>query len=700
MTKNSEEQPQSGTSKPVKQFRASSRPSFRGQHSASASQSAGNNPNHGSTSNSTNNNASANSAGNSGATPQFRTRRERLANENRRSAHAPNAPSAPPTPTTPPPASPPQATTTPAAAQPAPQASTPQAPHTPHQPEPPAPRNRPQSVNAQDHVNAQQPRPSAGSRARATVGNLRTRTRSTLDNLRTRKPTEGERHTKQRYDAFPKVVGWTSLGTLLPGLAMIRKNRNSKLGWFLLIGFFAGILVTGIMTLALGPIRVVARVISSPTILNILAFLLLAGLIIWVLVIIRSYIVSSRGTKMSDQQRILSGVLVVSLMLIVAIPLGVGGAYSKVSSHTVSKIFGNGGAPVGPSKEQIWADKPRINVFLIGRDNGENRTGTRPDTMLVASIDTQSGKSTLISVPRNLTYPVFPEDSKLAQEFPDGFNALGEESLINSVWSWAEDNPESVGDPHGLETGMWATMQAVEGSLGINLDYWASVDMQGFRDLVNAMGGVKIDVERPIPMGGGENQHTGAKNRIFGWIDPGEQKLSGMQALWYVRSRDGSDNYDRMCRQQRMLKTTLEQVNPSELALKFPQLANSSTKNVATDVNQKELGGFVELAWEMKNTKIKSAQINNEVTPTYRPDYDKLHQWVKDQIDPQKPSQKEETKGGGDKEEEPQPTEEPTEETGAPAPGIEDNEGKCYPSGYNPGDPWPGYPGPGNHGEH
>lgn len=677
MSNNSEEQPQPGTSKPVKQFRASSRPSFRGQHSASENQ---NIPSHSSAPNSTGYNAPANSSNNDDSTPQFRTRRERLANEHRRSAHTSSTPPAPATPPSSPPQTPPTS---------APQATTPPASRAPHKPEPPASRNRPQSVNAQDHLNAQHPRHSAG-----------TRTRATLQNLRTRKPTDGERHTKQRYDAFPKVVGWTSLGTLLPGLAMIRKNRNSKLGWFLLIGFCAGILVTGIMTLALGPVRVVARVISSPTILNLLAFMLLAGLIIWVLVIIRSYVVSSRGVTMSDQQRVLSGVLVVSLVLIVAIPLGVGGAYSKVSSNTVSKIFGNGGAPVGPGKEQVWADKPRINVFLIGRDNGENRTGTRPDTMLVASIDTQSGESTLISVPRNLTYPIFPEDSELAQMFPDGFNAFGEESLINSVWSWAEDNPESVGDPHGLETGMWATMQAVEGSLGINLDYWASVDMQGFRDLVNAMGGVKIDVERPIPMGGGQNQHTGAKNRIFGWIDPGEQTLTGMQALWYVRSRDGSDNYDRMCRQQRMLKTTLEQVNPSELALKFPQLANSSTKNVATDVNQKELGGFVELAWEMKNTKIKSAQINNEVTPTYRPDYDKLHKWVKDQIDPQKPSQKENTKGGDKKEEEPEPTEEPTEETGAPAPGIEDDEGKCYPSGYNPGDPWPGYPGPGNHGEH
>ena len=48
-------------------------------------------------------------------------------------------------------------------------------------------------------------------------------------------------------------------------------------------------------------------------------------------------------------------------------------------------------------------------------------------------------------------------------------------------------------------------MQAVEGSLGLKLDYWSSVDMAGFEDVVDAIGGVKIDVERPIPMGGGKS---------------------------------------------------------------------------------------------------------------------------------------------------------------------------------------------------
>ncbi|MCT1920914.1 LCP family protein [Brevibacterium luteolum] len=504
---------------------------------------------------------------------------------------------------------------------------------------------------------------------------------------------EATRHSR-RNDVFPRIVGWTSLGTLIPGLGMI-KSRNSRLGWFLTLGFLAGLAAIGIWVLYRGPVKAGARVVSSPTILNVIAILLIIGALIWAFVIIRSYVMLRSGTRLRRSQRALGSVLVMSLIVLTGVPLGVGAAYSRVQGETVRKVFGEGGGPVLDSAE-LWKDKPRINVFLIGRDNGDGREGTRPDTMLVASIDTRSGKTTLISVPRNLAFPQFPEGSKLAERFPQGFNAFGsEESLINAVWTWAESEPEAVGDPGDMELGMYATMQAVEGSLGLKMDNWASVDMQGFEDVVDAIGGVKIDVERPIPMGGGTNMNTGVKNRVFGWIDPGEQVLTGKKALWYVRSREGADNYDRMCRQQRMLKTTLDQVNPREIALAYPKLAGSAERNVATDIPQRELNAFVELAALMQGTEVKSAQINNDVTSTFNPDYEALRTWVDEQINPKAKSQQEEATGTDTAETE----EPPPEETGAPAEGIEDTEGKCYPKDYEPGSGWPGYPGPEGDGE-
>lgn len=530
-------------------------------------------------------------------------------------------------------------------------------------------------------------------------------------------PARARRHSSRLGEAFPSLVGWTSLSTLLPGVGLLR-TRFRPAG-LIIFGLFVLAIISGLLYLLIkGPVRAVSMVVGNPSLLNFLAIAAVIVGVVWILVIVVSHLGLRRGHRYTPWQNKLAGVLVVSLALIIGIPLGVGSVYARVQSSTVSSLFGDStGKAMGA--DDLWADKPYINVFLMGRDNGDDREGTRPDTMLVASIDTKTGNAALISVPRNLAFPIFPEGSKLAEAWPDGFRPSGDssEDLINAVWQWGEQNQDVVGDTHGLEPGMWATMQAVQGSLGLDLDYWASVDMAGFEDVVDAIGGVKIDVERPIPMGGGKSM-SGVPNKIYGWVDPGEQTLKGKDALWYVRSREGSDNYDRMCRQQRMLKTTLEQIDPQELAAAYPKLASSATKNIATSIPQNEIPAFIELAVAMQKGDVTTVQINNDVTPTYNPDFDVLHKWILGEV-----------KGASNGAETPQPTNdgsdssdkkesaedeatevettdsgEDTAEEGAgtadaadsesEVPGEPNAEGKCYPQGFKPGDSFPGYPGP------
>ncbi|WP_151952950.1 LCP family protein [Brevibacterium sp. Marseille-P9724] len=529
------------------------------------------------------------------------------------------------------------------------------------------------------------------------------------------------RHGQRGGDGFPSVVTWTTLGTMLPGLAIIRRDRRSIAGWVLLSGFLLGIGALVVSALIYGPTAFASRIVSSPKILRFTSIVLIVGLIIWVLVILRSFAVSKRGFRMPRAQKVLSWILVSSLIVIVGIPLGVGAAYANVTATALSKVFGENGARV-LKREDLWADQERINVFLIGQDSADNREGVRPDTMLVASINTRSGQTTLISVPRNLAFPLFPEDSKLAETFPNGFRPTGNpsEDLINAVWDWAESSPEAVGDTHGLEPGMFATIQAVEASLGLKTDYWTAVNMKGFSDLITTMGGVELDVERPIPMGGGTNQTTGAKNQIFGWIDPGPQHLEGKKALWYTRSRDGADNYDRMCRQQRFLKAALEQMSPQEMTLKYPKLAANASDNIRTDIPLSDLSAFADLAMIMRNTEVKSAQITNDVVATLSPDYDALHAWVKEQTqsgddknDSDSASGPKSSSGGNtdsaDDSAKSQGADNSDNDTQADSGsasdqsgsggedaergrGAETADGKCYPHGYTPGDPWPGYP--------
>ena len=544
----------------------------------------------------------------------------------------------------------------------------------------------------------------------------RRRDRRTDEAARPAETSRARRHSSRVGEAFPSLVGWTSLSTLLPGIGLLR-TRFRPLGFILLGGFVLTFLIALVYVLIKGPIRAFGTVVSSPTMLTFLAIILAIIGVIWVLTIVISHLGLRKGHRYAPWQNKMAGVLVVSLALIVGIPLGVGSVYARVQGDTVSSLFGDSTGHA-KSAEDLWADKPYINVFLMGRDNGDDREGTRPDTMLVASIDTKTGNTALISVPRNLAFPIFPEGSELDKAWPDGFRPTGQSSvdLINSVWQWGEQNKDDIGNPHGLEPGMFATMQAVEGSLGLNLDYWASVDMGGFEDVVDAIGGVKIDVERPIPMGGGKSM-SGAANEVYGWVDPGPQTLKGKDALWYVRSREGSDNYDRMCRQQRMIKTTLDQVDPRELATAYPKLANSATKNIATSIPQNEVPAFIELAISMQKGDVTTVQINNDVTPTYDPDFDVLHKWILGEVkgaskgeETPKPTntaapeekkdtaEEEPTEGAPDEEaasEEAPAGEEGGEPTETTKPGEPNAEGKCYPKGFKPGDDFPGYPGPG-----
>ena len=117
------------------------------------------------------------------------------------------------------------------------------------------------------------------------------------------------------------------------------------------------------------------------------------------------------------------------------------------------------------------------------------------DVIMVASIDTQTGKTQLFNIPRNLRLVKFPEGTPGAKAFPNGFTY--EEGLINSVWQWGDQNKDLF--PKGSSAGMTATEQAVQGALGLEIDYHVYINMKGFEDLVDAIGGVNMNVPRDLP---------------------------------------------------------------------------------------------------------------------------------------------------------------------------------------------------------
>lgn len=265
---------------------------------------------------------------------------------------------------------------------------------------------------------------------------------------------------------------------------------------------------------------------------------------------------------------------------------------------------------------------PRTNVLLLGTDAGPGRTGVRPDTIILASVDTRTGDTVLLSLPRSLPSVPFPPGSPGARAWPDGFDCR--DCLLNGVWAWAENDPTAYrGAP---DPGLTATRDAVEAITGQPVDETVTIDMQGLGDLVDALGGVEVTVRERLPIGG-----SSADRVADAWIEKGRQRLDGFHALWYARSRWTTDDHDRRFRQQCLLRAVLDQVRDVRgLSGDYPRIAAALGRSLSTSIPAADLRTWVDLATRKRGARVLRVglpQISGE------PDYDRIRTSVQAAID-------------------------------------------------------------------
>jgi LCP family protein required for cell wall assembly len=250
-------------------------------------------------------------------------------------------------------------------------------------------------------------------------------------------------------------------------------------------------------------------------------------------------------------------------------------------------------------------------VLLVGGDSGAGRWGMRTDSMTVASIDASTGKTVLIGVPRNMTDFPFRKGSIMHKAWPHGFNCGYPNCELNGIPTW-------VGDHMSLFKGrknpaMDGTISAIEGITGLKINYWAMVNLAGFRGLVDAVGGVTLNVRQPIPVGG-----LGAD--VTGYIKPGVRKLNGFDTLWFARSRDSSDDYSRMARQKCVMNAMLHQISPQVVLTNFEKIAKASSAMISTDIPASEVDRFMQLALKAKGQPISTLSLVPPLINTAEPD--------------------------------------------------------------------------------
>jgi polyisoprenyl-teichoic acid--peptidoglycan teichoic acid transferase len=232
------------------------------------------------------------------------------------------------------------------------------------------------------------------------------------------------------------------------------------------------------------------------------------------------------------------------------------------------------------------ATTQRINVLLVGIDWLPNRSEHLTDTILVVSLDPTTGQTAMISIPRDM-YGVYLPDGRV-------FNAK-----INSLLIYA------TLDHKTYPLGGVGTLKATIGKLlGIKINYFAAINLLGFKQAVDSIGGVDVNVTRAIndPTYWDEyNHHVGF------YISVGMHHLDGHTALAYVRSRKGigDNDFTRAARQQQVLEAIRNKLTAGNILTKLPALLDAVKNTISTDVPSNQIPVLAEA---VQNADLKDVQ--------------------------------------------------------------------------------------------
>lgn len=290
-------------------------------------------------------------------------------------------------------------------------------------------------------------------------------------------------------------------------------------------------------------------------------------------------------------------------ILIVALVIGVSSlfAYGYIKARNIFKGDGDGAIAlqkdVDPTKLNGEGDG-RVNILLIGKGGPGHEAPDLTDTLLLASIDPIQNEAALVSVPRDM----YVQDAR------------GYSTKINAVYSNAKQarlsngNDSSVDEQAAEDAGLSAVKQSVSDVLGVPVHYYVMVDFEGFKNAIDTVGGVTIDVKEPL------------YDQSVAWLlggnplvaDSGLQTMDGERALLYSRSRKGSarGDFDRTERQREVivaLQSKVLSLGTFSNPFKVVELLETFGSKVRTDLNGlEELKRLYEIAQNISSDRIAS----------------------------------------------------------------------------------------------
>lgn len=248
-----------------------------------------------------------------------------------------------------------------------------------------------------------------------------------------------------------------------------------------------------------------------------------------------------------------------------------------------------------------------MNILLLGHDGELTGDGfIRTDTMIIVSINRSAGTVGMLSLPRDL-YVYIP-----------GWTM----QRLNLAYI----HGEAVGWTNG---GFGLLRQTIFYNLGINVHYYAMVDLTGFKAIVDAVGGVELAVDcaiQDLPLIEAEVPRGAVRvNEDGEYVLPvGYYEMNGAEALWYARSRSSSSDFDRGARQQQVLRAVWRKARDSGLLANAPNLWAQGSQYIQTNLAFEDVVGLVPLALSLDPGQIETFNLRRlyDTTPWQTPDGD------------------------------------------------------------------------------
>ncbi len=253
-----------------------------------------------------------------------------------------------------------------------------------------------------------------------------------------------------------------------------------------------------------------------------------------------------------------------------------------------------------PTPTATTIPQRRFNILLLGSD-WRPSSGFRTDVILLISINQDTGNISLISFPRDL-YLYIP--------------------------GYGEDRINTAQARGGFDT----TIQVFQQNFGIRLDRYVMTNFSGFTNLVDALGGVEVDAAQDLY----DRCDLPQSNDGYCYISPGSHWMDGQTALWYVRSRYSSSDFDRTRRAQEVVLALFSKLISLDALVNAPEIYSILAGNLETNLSLEEILALIPYATRVLNNEseisrfsISSSEVTSYTVPStgamvLLPNYDKI----------------------------------------------------------------------------